>query len=227
MFDDFTNSSDSLTVGNSSTGKTGVAMLVKIYQGTTYYSPTGSGNDWQSVQVQQGTNPITPPDISVINGLGDHYKNYSYIDDDSINILSFSQHQGQDNLGDNVPFPMLFQVPATFTVISLGWKIVGSHVGKCQIVNSNRIGKYQIQASANDWQELGCVQYGTPAGRSFPWVYPPSNDYLAGYDITSDLMFTDAQRSAALPTFMANSDSGLSGLDQAFDVTMTKYVINF
>jgi len=208
---------DNLEATDSETTTTSITF--KIYQGTTYYSFDGSGNDWEPCQVQTGTDPIVPPPITTIQNLNKKYAYYSYQSMDAAD-KTFASHQGSKGLGDGESFPIVFTVP--LETVTVHWKITASHINECPDVNDQRIGKYLVKNNTADWVTLGCVQYGIPKGRLYPWVYPPTLDQLEGNTQTANLRFTPDQYNTALPIFMSQSGSGLQGMNEDFTVSMSR-----
>lgn len=195
-----------------------VTITFKINQGTTYYSYDGKGDDWKFCQVQSGTEPIGPPPIATIQSLNKNYAYYSYQSLYAAETI-FAAHQGS-GLGDGESFPIVFTVP--LETVTIHWKITASDIGECPDVNDQRIGKYLVKNNTTDWVALGCVQYGIPAGRFYPWVYPPSNEFLTEYTASVNLSFTQDQYNTALPIFMGQSGSGLQGMNEDFSVSMSR-----
>ena len=80
----------------------------------------------------------------------------------------------------------------TTEIVKISWKITTIDSNDCPSpYNTGNIASYVVKDIHNNWVTLGCAEYGIPKNRSNPWIFPPSNDYLAQYEATSDLYFTD------------------------------------
>jgi hypothetical protein len=205
---------DNLEATDSETTTTSITF--KIYQGTTYYSYDGN---WEPCQVQTGTDPIVPPPIATINDLNKKYAYYSY-QSLSAADTSFASHQGSSGLGDGESFPIVFNVP--LETITMHFMIAPDYSATCPMVGGEMVGSYSVIYSNTDWVILPCVTYGIPKGRSYPWVYPPTNDQLEGNTRTANLRFTPDQYNTALPIFMSQSGINLQGMEEDFSVQMSR-----
>jgi len=208
---------DNLESTDSETTTTSITF--KIYQGTTYYSFDGSGNDWEPCQVQTGTDPIVPPPIATIQSLNKKYAYYSYQSMDAADTI-FAAHQGSSGLGDGESFPIVFTVP--LENVTVHWKITNSYINECPDLYGARIGRYLMKDDNGNWVDIGCVQYHIPEKRSFNWVYPPTNDQLKGNKASADLRFTPDQYNTACPIFWSHSGFTLQGDSEDFTVEMSK-----